>query len=139
MNAKIYIDTNIFLDSILDRDNGIAKSVLLFLSEKNCEIVLNDISIVNIHYFARKGIEPKKLKEYINAFLDEYTIVSVDEKILRDAINSDFKDFEDAVQYFCAKEKKAKLIITNDKKGFQSSDINTISSSDFYHQYSQYF
>lgn len=110
MNAKIYIDTNIFLDSILDRDNGIAKSVLFFLSEKSFEIVLNDTSIINIHYFARKGIEPKKLKEYINTFLDEYTIVSVNEKLLRDAINSDFKDFEDAIQYFCARKRKQGLL-----------------------------
>ncbi|MCX6077234.1 MAG: PIN domain-containing protein [Campylobacterales bacterium] len=137
MSLKIYIDTNIFLDSILDRDSGIARKVLLFLGEKNFEIILNDISIINIHYFSRKGIEPKKLKEYINTFLDEYIIVSVDEDILRNAINSDFKDFEDAVQYFCAKEKKARLIITNDKKGFQNSNIDTISSSDFYNQYVQ--
>ncbi len=69
--------------------------------------------------------------------MDEYTIVSADENVLRSAINSGFKDFEDAVQYFCAKEKKAELIISNDKKGFQKSDIETISSSDFYYQYVQ--
>lgn len=135
MSLKIYVDTNIFLDSILDRDRGIAKQVLFFLEDKDFEIILNDISIVNIHYFSKKGLESKSLQEYINAFLDEYTIVSADREILRSAINSDFKDFEDAVQYFCAKEKKANLIITNDKKGFQNSDIDTISSADFYYQY----
>lgn len=137
MSLKIYVDTNIFLDSILNRDNGIARQVLFFLEDRNFEIILNDISIINIHYFARKGLETQKLQEYINTFLDEYTIVSADENVLRNAINSGFKDFEDAVQYFCAKEKKAKLIISNDKKGFQKSDIETISSSDFYYQYVQ--
>jgi predicted nucleic acid-binding protein len=137
MSLKIYVDTNIFLDSILDRDNGIARGVLFFLEDRNFEIILNNISIINIHYFARKGLETQKLQEYINTFLDEYTIVSADENVLRSAINSGFKDFEDAVQYFCAKEKKAKLIISNDKKGFQKSDIGTISASDFYYQYVQ--
>lgn len=122
MSLKIYVDTNIFLDSILNRDNGIARHVLFFLEDRNFEIILNDVSIINIHYFSKKGIEPAKLQEYINTFLDEYTIVAVDKKILRNAINSSFKDFEDAVQYFCAKEKKANLIITNDKKGFQDNN-----------------
>ncbi|MDQ1297817.1 MAG: hypothetical protein QG558_355, partial [Campylobacterota bacterium] len=77
MGLKIYVDTNIFLDSILDRDNGIARQVLFFLEDRNFEIILNDISIINIHYFARKGLETQKLQGYINTFLDEYTIVSV--------------------------------------------------------------
>lgn len=135
MNSKIYIDTNIFLDSILNRDSGVSKEILYFLQEKNFEIVLNDISIINIHYFARKGLEPKHLKKFINILIDTCTIVSSDEIILKNAINSQFKDFEDAVQYFCARKIAADLIITNDKKGFKNSRIETITSQNFYLKY----
>ena len=137
MSLKIYIDINIFLDSILNRDKGIADEVLSFLEEKDIEIVLNDLSIINIHYFAEKGLKSKLdlLKTKINTFLDEYVIVPVDKDILKEALNSDFIDFEDGVQYFCAKKIGADLIITNDKKGFKSSDIDTISSLDFYDRY----
>ncbi|PIE84990.1 hypothetical protein CSA08_04390 [Candidatus Gracilibacteria bacterium] len=135
MSLKIYIDTNIFLDSVLDRDDGISKEILYFIQDKGFEIVLNDISIINIHYFARKGLEPKGLKKYINVILDNFTIVSADKLFLKQAINSDFKDFEDAVQYFCAKSIDADLIITNDKKGFKNSTIDTITSKDFYNSY----
>lgn len=135
MSLKVYIDTNIFLDSILNRDNGIAREVLFFLEDKNFEIILNDISIINIHYFARKGLGTSSLKQYINTFLNEYTIISANKDLLLQAINSDFKDFEDGVQYFCAKDYGTELIITNDKKGFKVSDIEVISSLDFYNQY----
>ncbi len=138
MSLKIYIDTNIFLDSILNRDDGISKEILYFIQDKGFEMILNDISIINIHYFARKGLKAKDLKQYINIILDNFNIISADKSIIKQAINSDFNDFEDAVQYFCAKNINADLIITNDKKGFKNSTIDTISSKDFYNRYIKY-
>ncbi|PID47425.1 MAG: hypothetical protein CR967_04305 [Proteobacteria bacterium] len=135
MGLKIYVDTNIFLDSILKRDDRISNEVLYFLQDRGFEIVLNDISIVNIHYFAKKGLKAKELKKYINILLDNFTIVSVDEVLLKKAINSNFSDFEDGVQYFCAFSIDADLIITNDKKGFRNSHIETITSKEFYVKY----
>lgn len=54
MTLKIYIDTNIFLDFILKRDNGISREILYYLHSKDFIVALNDISVVNIHYFAKK-------------------------------------------------------------------------------------
>ena len=56
MSLKVYVDTNIFLDAILNRDENISKEVLFFLEEKNFEIILNNISIINIHYFTSSNI-----------------------------------------------------------------------------------
>ncbi len=55
MSLKVYVDTNVFLDSILSRDNGIARKILYFLEDKNFEIILNDVSIINMHYFSNKA------------------------------------------------------------------------------------
>ncbi len=137
MSLKVYVDTNIFLDAILNRDNDISKEVLFFLEQKNFEIILNNISIINIHYFASKDkkMTNDMVKKHINIFLDEYTIFSAETEILQTALNSNFDDFEDGVQYFCAKSIGADFIITNDKKGFLNSDIDVITSKDFYNDY----
>jgi len=137
MSLKVYIDTNIFLDAILNRDKDISKEVLFFLEEKNFEIILNNISIINIHYFASKdkNMNNTMVKKHINLFLEEYTIFSTNTEILQTALNSNFDDFEDGVQYFCAKSIGADFIITNDKKGFLNSDIDVITSKDFYNEY----
>jgi len=135
MSLKIYIDTNIFLNSILNRDNNISKKVLSFLDDRGFDIILNDISIINIHYYVQKDYNFDIAKQYIQTLLDEYTIISATDRILSLALNSNFKDFEDAVQYFCAKEYQSDLIITNDKKGFKNSEIETISANDFYFKY----
>lgn len=77
MTLKIYIDTNIFLDFILKRDDGISREILYYLHSKGFIVALNDISIINIHYFAKKALAKKEVKDFI--------------------------DFEDAVQYFALK------------------------------------
>jgi len=135
MSLKIYIDTNIFLNAILNRDNNISKKVLSFLDDRGFDIILNDISIINIHYYVQKDYNFDIAKQYIQTLLDEYTIISATDRLLSLALNSNFKDFEDAVQYFCAKEYQSDLIITNDKKGFKNSEIETISANDFYFKY----
>jgi len=43
----------------------------------------------------------------------------------------EFKDFEDGVQYFCAKKAKVDLIITNNKKDFTLSEIEIFSPIEF--------
>lgn len=135
MSLKIYIDTNIFLNAVLNRDNNISKKVLSFLEDRGFDIILNDISIINIHYYIQKDYSFDIAKQHIQTLLDEYTIISATDRLLSLALNSNFKDFEDAVQYFCAKEYQSDLIITNDKKGFKNSEIETISANNFYFKY----
>ena len=40
MSIRIYIDTNIYLNSILNRDKGISKEILSFLAGVDVELYL---------------------------------------------------------------------------------------------------
>ncbi len=131
MSLKIFIDTNIFLDSYLERDEGSSRAVFEFLEMSDTKIYLNDISIINIAYIVRKKFSKNELKEKINLIINQYHIVPATQQIIFDANNSDFKDFEDGVQYFCAKEVEADLIITNNKKDFISSEIEVLTAIEF--------
>jgi len=131
VSLKIFIDTNIFLDSYLERDEGSSRAVFEFLEMSDTKIYLNDISIINIAYIVRKKFSKNELKEKINLIINQYYIVPATQQIIFDANNSDFKDFEDGVQYFCAKEIEADLIITNNKKDFISSEIEVLTAVEF--------
>lgn len=135
MSVKIFIDTNIYLNSILNRDEGISKELLSFLSEVDVEIYLNDISIINIHYIIRKKFDKDYVKNELKTIQQEHGLVSVDKEIIEEALESPFKDFEDAVQYFCAKRIDAELIITDNIADFKHSNIEVISAKDFYQKY----
>jgi predicted nucleic acid-binding protein len=41
MSVRIYIDTNIYLNSILNRDKGISKEIFSFLAGVDVELYLN--------------------------------------------------------------------------------------------------
>ena len=115
---KIFIDTNVFLDALLNGDKGLSKKLIQHLEKQNIEISLSDISVINIAYIIRKDFSKNEITEIDNILLKKHIIVCASEKIIEDANNSKFKDFEDGVQYFCAKEIEADLIISNNKKDF---------------------
>ena len=135
MSLRIYIDTNIYLNSILNRDNEISKKVLSFLAGVDVEIYMNDISIVNIHYIIRKSLDRVSVVSELRTIQKENYLVSVDEQIIESSLDSKFKDFEDAVQYFCAKRINAELIITDNISDFKLSDIRVITAKDFVEEY----
>ena len=115
---KIFIDTNVFLDALLNGDKGLSKKLIQHLEKQNIEISLSDISVINIAYIIRKDFSKNEITEIDNILLKKHIIVCASGKIIEDANNSKFKDFEDGVQYFCAKEIEADLIISNNKKDF---------------------
>jgi len=135
MSTKIYIDTNIYLNSILNRDDNISKEVLSFLSEVEVELYLNDLSIMNIHYIIQKKLDRDDVKSELKIIQNEHSLVSITKEIINNALDSQFKDFEDGVQYFCAKSVEAELIITDNLKDYKYSDIRVISAKDFYESY----
>ena len=66
---------------------------------------------------------------------EENDLVSVDGWVIDHALESKFKDFEDAVQYFCAQKVQAELIITDNVKDYLLSDIAVMTAKDFYEKY----
>ena len=135
MSIKIFIDTNIYMNSIENRDNGISKSVLLFLKKTDVELYLNDLSIINTHYLTRKSTHRDEIKKRLKTILEEQNLVSIDKFIIEDALDSDFNDFEDGVQYFCAKRAGAELIISDNTKDFKNSDIRVMTAKEFAQAY----
>jgi len=69
---NIFLDTNVFADAFLNRDDGSAKRALKFLEEQNTELFLNDISIINITYICKNKMKQKKPQiYYINCMINK--------------------------------------------------------------------
>ncbi len=94
MSLNVYIDTNIFLNSILDRDNRISKSLLSFLAGTDAEVYLNDISFLNIHYVIQKSFERTAIRRELKILQAENKLVSVDAMVIDRALESPYKDFK---------------------------------------------
>jgi len=64
-------------------------------------------------------------------FLFLYVQCIVNDKIIALSLDSDFKDFEDAIQYYCALESDLRLIITRNQKDFKLSTIPVLSAKEY--------
>lgn len=127
---QIFIDTNVIIDFLADRSPSSEYAAILFqlAKENKIRIYVSAISFNNTYYILRKVTSHKKALKLI-AEIEEYVgIQETDRTILRRAIKSDFKDFEDAIQYFSAVQLgNIDMITTRDIKDFKKSEIPVLS------------
>ncbi len=126
---KIFIDTNVFLDVILNRENVQASTQILnSCHQKIFDGVVADITLLNIDYIASK--QTKDIRAFLQIINDSFIVVGADNKIFDLALNMDNKDLEDSVQYVCASMQKCDVIVSNDKR-FYKRDIKVLGSFEF--------
>ncbi|MNQ64751.1 PIN domain protein [compost metagenome] len=130
---RLYLDTNVILDLILNRApffDDIARIITLY-EMGECELFTSSVSIVNCNYILGKNIDRKQVIENLKILRSFCSILTVSELEIDKSLNSNFKDFEDAVQYFTCIKNDCNFIITRDLKDFKNSEIPAISPKEF--------
>ncbi len=123
---NIFLDTNVLIDFFADRKPFSIEAARLFnySIKKKINLYISAVSYNNIYYILRQScshIETIKMLTELN----EWTVViDVSKEIINKSLKSDFRDFEDAIQYNCAKSlKKIDFIVTRDTKDFKTSSL----------------
>ena len=123
---SIFLDTNVLIDFFADRKPFSIEAARLFnySIKKKINLYISAVSYNNIYYILRQScshIETIKMLTELN----EWTvIIDVSKEIINKSLKSDFRDFEDAIQYNCAKSlKKIDFIVTRDTKDFKTSSL----------------
>ncbi len=122
----ILIDTDVILDFFFDRKPfSNDASEMLSLCEKGLlKGFVTPVIISNIYYLLRKTAKHEKVIYSLKMLMNIIDISVIDKDTILKALNSEFKDFEDALQNFSAqKESEIKVIITRNTKDFKSSNL----------------
>lgn len=126
---NVFVDTNIFLDVILQRSNFKHSVIVLNAAKKGLfNGFIADISLINIAYIAKK--QHKIINSFITQINQSFTIVGANNNIFQRALLLDNNDLEDSVQYICAQKNACNVIVTNDKD-FYSGDIKVLNAQNF--------
>lgn len=130
---NILLDTNIVIDLLASRDPFYAEAAALFslADKKSIKLSVSALSLANTHYILSKFTNDQDARKILRNFKVIVTVLPLDDKLVDLALNSDFKDFEDAIQYFTAIENDQKLIITRNKSDFKDSKIPVMTASEF--------
>lgn len=130
---KIFLDTNIVIDFLGERVNFYkpAAQILTLADKGKIKIFTSPVSISTSYYLLAKYENAKIALEKIRKFKLLCTISIMDDKVIEKAINTDFKDFEDAMQYFSAIATNCDLIITRNEKDFKNALIPVMNAESY--------
>lgn len=123
MVPKLFIDSDVILDLLLDRDpfSEPAKNLFLLAENGRAKLYTSPIVFANCHYILRK-LKPRaavwKIFHTLNSIV---TCVKMDEETLRITLNSHFTDFEDGLQNSCAHQAGLGIIVTRNVKDYKTS------------------
>lgn len=133
MNTKLFIDTNVIMDFLGDRIPFYesAAKLMSLVELKPIELYTTAQSLTTTYYLISKFENPDAAKSKIRKFKPLITVCNSGNDIVERAINSDFEDLEDGVQYFSALEANCEIIITRDRNGFTPSQIPVLSPIEF--------
>ena len=131
--VEVFVDTDIILDLFTGRKPFSIHSEQLFglADKKAVKIYISSISFSNIFYILRKFESYQKAYEILRKLKTIVSVLSVDEKIIDLSLHSGFTDFEDAIQYFTAKENKINFLITRNIKDYKKAQIKVLSADEF--------
>lgn len=133
---KVFLDTNILLDYLIDERKGSeqAKEIIRMIVNDKLEGYICPISLLNIYYVLRKQRTEEQRKYIIENLLNIFTISDINSEILQLGLFTEIKDYEDSVQYISAEKSGVDFIITGDKY-FQSYklDLPRLSSDELLH------
>lgn len=127
---KILIDTDVILDFFFDRlpFSDDASKILALCEKRKINGFVTPVMISNIYYLLRKTAKHEKVIENLRALLGIIDVVVIGKETILDAMNSNFKDFEDALQNFAAQShKEIKVIITRNIKDYKTSKLSIMS------------
>ena len=119
MGKRVFFDTNILLDAILARENG--SKALLLLDMCHAGMIQGHVApifYVNIAYILRKR-DKEEVHSILNSISKNIKILPMSGSQFMSAMDyGAVDDFEDMMQYQCAKEGYCDIIITNNVKDF---------------------
>ncbi|WP_296261496.1 PIN domain-containing protein [uncultured Phocaeicola sp.] len=127
------LDTNVVVDSVKFREPYVRAIVPIFqMGQVGIhQLVISDLTFANVAYLTKKGLSLFEWYNLLCELRSNVQIVPIGETSVDAALKLRSKDFEDALQYFSAKEADVDCIITRNKKDFNFSDIPVLDPIEF--------
>lgn len=132
--TRILIDTDVILDFFFDRQpfSENAARILSLCESKEINGFVTPVIISNVYYLLRQTATHEKVIEKLKLLVAITEIVVMDKEVIIHALNSDFKDFEDALQNYSAElHKEIDLIVTRNTKDFKNSSLAVMTPDNY--------
>ncbi|MEJ7685017.1 MAG: PIN domain-containing protein [Segetibacter sp.] len=123
---NIFLDTNVVIDFLSHRRpfSLLAAKIFNYSLQGKVKVYISAISHNNIYYILRQSLTSIETIKLLDGLCETSEIADVTKAIIKASLKTDFKDFEDAIQYNCALSiNKLDFIVTRDTKDFKKSTL----------------
>lgn len=126
---KVFVDTNILIDLLANRKPFSKFAISLFskAERKKIKLFTSSHSIATTFYLLKRHTDDAALRHALLDLSDYVNVIAVDHDIVKKALKSKHKDFEHAIQIFCAGTiDNIDCIVTRNGKDFKNSEIQVV-------------
>ncbi|GBU27195.1 hypothetical protein R84B8_00721 [Treponema sp. R8-4-B8] len=129
---KVLIDTNVALDILLHRKDYANANGVFSMAEHNLIICyISASAITDIFYLSKKDLGKKPAKEALKNLLKVFKPATVTDSNIYEALDLDWSDFEDSVQYVVGESFDIDYIVTRNVKDYVSGTIPAVTPEQF--------
>ena len=130
--TTLFLDTNIVIDLLEKREPFCYDVVRLFTMAYNKQV---NLLVSPMTYATASFLLSKHGAEGVHNLLSNLRsvtkVTTANERTVDDALASQFKDFEDALQYYSALQTKADAIITRNGRDFTNSKLPVMTAGEY--------
>lgn len=124
--TNILIDTDVIFDFFFDRKPFSENSakILSLCESRKINGFITPVILSNVYYLLCKTSKHEKVIEKLKMLISFIEILVINKESIIQALNSDFKDFEDALQNYSAElNKDIDIILTRNTKDYLKSSL----------------
>ena len=133
MNSRLLLDTNVVLDLLGEREPFYeAAARIATLADKGIiHLMVSAMTYPIIYYILSRFEDKKTVREKIRKFKVIAETSDLTDKIIEKGLTSDFSNFEDALQYYCALQMDCNILITRNVKDFKASKLPVMTPEEY--------
>ena len=122
---KVFVDTDVIIDLLAERIPHFHFSAVLFTfaEMKKLELYTSPLIFANTFYILRKYLGKESAKNALRKLRILLKVIDSSESVIDKALNSDFSDFEDAIQYYTALEYEIPVILTRNIRDYKKASV----------------
>jgi predicted nucleic acid-binding protein len=120
-NEPAFVDANIFID-VARKRKGWKASALALTEIKKLNGVVSSLTVAIIYFIKLRTMPALKARQETRELIQGLGVVAVTPDAVNQAFdNVSIEDFEDALQFYCAKA-AAKTIVTRNKRDYEAAE-----------------
>lgn len=133
MKDKLFLDTNVVIDLLGERDpyyESVARIATL-ADKGRIHIVVSALTYSTVYYLLSRFEDKEAVKEKIRKFKVIAETSDLTDKVINKGLSSNFGDFEDSLQYYCAVDMDCNILVTRNGKDFKKSEIPVMTPEEY--------